>query len=317
MQKNRLLFILLSWSVLSATAQQVPDTLFEPSIGNPAYSHPEGPVVLLDGAHHNFHTAEGRYHVFAKILRKDGYRVVSGKEPLTPALLKGARILVIANALNAVNVNGGDDESKWKLPVPSAFAPEEVQAVEHWVRAGGSLFLIADHMPFPGAAYDLAKAFGFDFYNGFASETVSGLFPGQKKELDVFTKDDKTLAVHPVTAGRNPNEQADRIVTFTGQAFQIPPEAVSLLTLDGRYEVLLPDTAWVFGSHTPRIPAKGLSQGAVLVCGKGRVAVFGEAAMFSGQLKGDAKKPMGLNSPDAKQNMQFLLNLIHWLDGIL
>jgi hypothetical protein len=86
MQKNRLLFILLSWSVLSATAQQVPDTLFEPSIGNPAYSRPEGPVVLPDGAHHNFHTAEGRYHVFA-------------------------RILVIANALNK-------DRSLWTDPKP-------------------------------------------------------------------------------------------------------------------------------------------------------------------------------------------------------
>jgi hypothetical protein len=87
-----------------------------------------------------------------------------------------------------------------------------------------------------------------------------------------------------------------------------------LLTFDDKYEVLLPDTAWVFGMHTKRIPAIGLSQGAVSNYGQGRVAVFGEAAMFSGQLKGASKRPMGLNSPDAKENLQFLLNLIHWLD---
>ncbi|MBI3470619.1 MAG: hypothetical protein HY013_04620 [Candidatus Solibacter usitatus] len=33
-------------------------------------------------------------------------------------------------------------------------------------------------------------------------------------------------------------------------------------------------------------PAKGYLQGAVLPFGKGRVAVFGEAAMFSAQLSG-------------------------------
>jgi hypothetical protein len=47
--------------------------------------------------------------------------------------------------------------------------------------------------------------------------------------------------------------------------------------------------------------------------GKGRVAVFGEAAMFSAQLAGPQKMPIGMNSPDATQNYQLLLNVIHWL----
>jgi hypothetical protein len=310
-----LLIVLVSASIIRS--QQIPDKTFEPNVANPAYPQQKGPVVLLDEAHYNFHTAEGRYYVFAKILRKDGYQVKSNKEKFTPTALQEAQILVIANALNIRDSEYSDKETEWTLPTLPAFTDEEVQVVADWVMRGGSLFLCADHMPFPGAAFHLGKAFGYTLYNGFASETVSGLLPGKKKELDVFTKEKNTLATHPITVGRNVKEQVDKVATFTGQAFQIPQNAVSLLTFDENYEVLLPDTAWIFGSNTDRIPAKGLSQGAISEYGKGRIAVFGEAAMFSGQLKGIEKKPMGLNSPDAKQNLQFLLNLIHWLDGIV
>jgi hypothetical protein len=47
--------------------------------------------------------------------------------------------------------------------------------------------------------------------------------------------------------------------------------------------------------------------------GKGRVAVFGEAAMFSAQLGGPNRIPVGMNSPDADQNYRLLLNVMHWL----
>jgi hypothetical protein len=51
--------------------------------------------------------------------------------------------------------------------------------------------------------------------------------------------------------------------------------------------------------------------------GKGRVAIFGEAAMFSAQLAGPQKLPMGMNAPVAKQNPQFMLNVMHWLSGLI
>lgn len=60
-------------------------------------------------------------------------------------------------------------------------------------------------------------------------------------------------------------------------------------------------------------------QGAVLRFGKGRVAVFGEAALFSAQerLGKDGRTLMGMNRPDATQNPQFLLNVVHWLSGLI
>ena len=117
-----------------------------------------------------------------------------------------------------------------------------------------------------------------------------------------------------IGSGNKQSEKIDHVATFTGQGFEIPEKAVSLLTFNEKYEILLPDTAWKFSSRTPRISIKGFSQGAVLEYGNGRIAVFGEAAMFSSQLKGKDKIPFGLRSPDADQNLQFLQNLIHWLD---
>jgi hypothetical protein len=51
--------------------------------------------------------------------------------------------------------------------------------------------------------------------------------------------------------------------------------------------------------------------------GKGRVAAFGEAAMFSAQVAGQARRPMGFNNPEAAQNAQFVINVMHWLTGLL
>ena len=48
--------------------------------------------------------------------------------------------------------------------------------------------------------------------------------------------------------------------------------------------------------------------------GRGKIVVFGEAALFSAQLQGAEKRKMGMNNPQALQNPQFLLNIIHWLD---
>ena len=58
-------------------------------------------------------------------------------------------------------------------------------------------------------------------------------------------------------------------------------------------------------------------QGAVIPFGKGRVAAFGEAAMFSAQVSGPNRMPAGMNDPGAPQNAQFLLNVLHWLSGLL
>ena len=46
---------------------------------------------------------------------------------------------------------------------------------------------------------------------------------------------------------------------------------------------------------------------------KGKVAIFGEAAMFNAQLAVPNRTPRGMNSAQAKQVYRFLLKLMHWL----
>ena len=57
-------------------------------------------------------------------------------------------------------------------------------------------------------------------------------------------------------------------------------------------------------------------QGAAIRKGQGRVAAFGEAAMFTAQVY-EEEGPTGMNHPGAAQNAQFVLNVLHWLTGLL
>lgn len=296
---------------LFAEAQQLPDYEYQPVLEKPAYTAGQGPLILVDQGHANFHTTSGRYHAFSTLLRADGYLVKGETAKLSARTLKAARILVIANAIS------GEKEKDWTNPIPPAFTQQEEELLVDWVAGGGRLLLIADHMPFPAATERLAARFGYRFHNGFAGYRQDSLFPGQKRELDLFSLKEGTLARHRITEGRNPSETVETVATFTGQAFEIPAEASSLITLPDGYIVLLPDTAWKFGTHVPVLQAKGFSQGAVRSFGQGRVAVFGEAAMFSSQLKGPDKIRFGFTAPEARDNQQFLLNIIHWLDDIL
>lgn len=69
-------------------------------------------------------------------------------------------------------------------------------------------------------------------------------------------------------------------------------------------------------NKTLTVPIDGWYQGAILSAGKGRVAVFGEAAMFTAQIALVNNQPAGMNSPSAKQNHQLLLNIMHWLTRV-
>ncbi len=302
--KNFFLLLFFVIGCVKLTAQQVADTLYNPPITNPEYKTGQGSVVYIDEGHHNFHTKDGRYTAFSRVLGRDGYRVKSYQGPFEKSHLKTGKILVISNALNERNIGA------WHVPTPSAFTSTEIETVQQWVSEGGSLFLIADHMPMAGAATDLAKAFGFEFTNGF-------VFNRNSQGPAFFDLKDTTLVESTITNGKSLKEKVRQIASFTGQAFKIPEDATSILRFKEDYVNVLPDTAWVFNEKTPSYPVKGWSQGAYKKHGAGKVVVFGEAAMFSAQIAGPNKIKMGMNNPVAPENYQLLLNIIHWLDGKL
>ena len=90
--KPRLTHLIMTMILASAhlMAQQEADTSYNPEIREPAFETGRGPVVYIDEGHYNFHTKDGRYQAFAKLLTRDGYRIegycgeFTGEHPFLP-----------------------------------------------------------------------------------------------------------------------------------------------------------------------------------------------------------------------------------------
>lgn len=320
---KRILFsvIVLLIAAGIASAQQAADPKYKPPLPRPAYESGKGPRIAIDEAHYNFHTADGRYKPFAQLLSRDGYRVESQRKLFSAEALKGVDVLVVSNALHKSN------EGRWAPPNPSAFTKDEIAALHSWVEKGGSLLLIADHPPFAGAAIELAKAFGVEWSNGHA--TAGHWKPDG---TDTFEKG-TGLKECTITRGRRDDEKVTKVATFAGSAFKLPKGAVPVMEFGPKSQSheRKVDEKGQFEVRT--VPIEGWCQGAVMKVGKGRVALFGEAAMFSAQQVQGAiwrldlplgKEMMfrmvlfgaerfGMNAPEGKQNHQLLLNVMHWL----
>lgn len=294
------IFVLLLVFAASTLGQQLPDPEFNTSVEKPAYSK-NGPRVMFDEAHHNFHTTDGRYKPFADLLVQDGYQVIRNRKPFTKASLDSFKVLVIANALGAEEM---DDEGSDQ----SAFTEAEIQAVYDWVRSGGALLLVADHAPFGGAAAALAIKFGVDMSKGYTFDAANAL--GDRASFLIFSRENKLLGPHPIVEGRNEKERVNRVLSFTGQSLKGPEDSVSVLKLA--------DTAQDSANHEQKslVPAAGRAQALALKVGKGRVVVHGEAAMLSAQITGQEKSKMGMNV-EGYDNKQYALNVMHWLSGLL
>ena len=278
------------------------DKSFSHVIQNPAYPEGKGPVVLIDEAHNNFHTAVGTYLPFADLLRQDGYVIERAKDKITEKLLSSEAIYVIADAQPPFNI--GD---------PPTFAEEEIKALNDWVKKGGALFVITDHMPDPGAIKDLALSFGIEVSNGYVMQGSPPGHPGPT----LFQKKEGSLADHFVTNGRNSEERVSRIATFAGSAFRCDEGFQPLLILGEGYRSWIPEEYNKFPPGTPNINVSGWYQGGVMPYGKGRIAFFAEAAMFTAQVFDSGRIKAGMNHPLGGDNARLLLNILHWLSGLL
>ena len=172
---------------VTALGQQIADVHFNTRVEKPAYSK-NYPRVMFDEAHNNFHTATGRYKPFAELLFSDGYQVVVNRKPFAKESLKTFKVLVIANALGAEDMDDdGADQP--------AFTEEESDAVRDWVRSGGSLLLIADHAPFGGAAESFAKRFNVTMSKGWVRDPDHSQ-PENPGAL-IFSTGEQTIARSP------------------------------------------------------------------------------------------------------------------------
>lgn len=290
MHPRHILFTSLGAALLASSpvqAQQETDAHYRPDVSDPAHASESGPVVTIDAGHANLHTAQSRYAPFALLLRADGYRVRSLDAPFDAAGLGGTRVLVIANARGASS------------PGESAFTAEEIEALENWVRTGGSLLLVADHAPFGSAAAALARRFGVAMGNGYVSAD-SRRSERSRSWIDFYSG--RGLGVHPITAG------LDHLRSFTGQALFAGPGATPLLILPkGARETKGPPR-----KGGPARDVSGRAQAVALQHGAGRVVILGEAAMLTAQEVNGEK--IGLTTAGTDHE-RFARNIIAWLSA--
>lgn len=300
-------FVLLG-TVASALAQQaqINDPDFSARVESPAFTT-QHPRVGIDEAHRNFHTREGRYQPFAALMTADGF-VVSAAPRFDADSLKRVDILVIANAM-------GDTSNGVATP---AFTAGECDAVRDWVRGGGSLLLIADHVPWGDAAVVLAQRFGVDMGRGIVMDLKHA--DGNPTRL-VFSVENGLLGEHAILRGRSRAERVQRVVAFTGQSLSVPANATALMKISS-------DATESFDPEDQRkveagVPAgttlpKGHAQGIAMPFGRGRLVVFGEAALFSAQVAtvdGQSFK-FGMNVP-GNDDRQLAINVMHWLARLI
>ena len=298
--KNYISLILVFGSVcLSIDAQQRFDTTFTPHIVEPLFDESFAPVICIDSAHNNLHTLGGGFSPFARLMKANGFQMRDMNSSVTHTeMLSDCNIYAIINPLHESNLGN------WRLPNPSAFTTQEVNVINNWVKEGGRLFLVADHMPFGGASFDLGKSFGFEFSNGFARLKKEGNQP------DYFSLQNERLEEHPMLEG-----EIQSVTTFTGSAFTYPEEAELILSFKKGDISLEPEIAWQFEDTTKTIDLENYAQGTLMNYGTGKLAVFGEAAMFTARdiTNENGTFKVGFNSSFAPDNQQFAVRLMRYL----
>jgi hypothetical protein len=290
---------LLLWYMSMWVQEADPD--FDATVLDPSYQI-EPPKVLFDEAHFNFHTIEGTYSPFVKLVSNDGYLIHKNTERFSPDLLEQYDILIISNARGS-NQSGTRDRP--------AFTEEECETVYNWVQKGGSLLLIADHAPYGAAAEILSKRFGVAMRN---CDTIDPVNRSEKTGYEgslVFSRENGLLKDHPITSGREIGERLNCVHTFNGQSLEGPDGSTPFLTLS--------DSALDVYRDGSRISAAGRAQGIAMEVGSGRVVVLGEAAMLTaqiGQVPFKKKMRAGISQTDI-DNRQLVLNIMHWLSRLL
>ncbi|MEO6254959.1 MAG: DUF4350 domain-containing protein [Ferruginibacter sp.] len=247
--------------------------------------------ILIDEAHNNYHTAEGRYKPFANLVANDGFIVTSGRTPFTRELLKTIHVLVVAST--------------------GAIPGAEIKILTDWIRQGGSLLVITDHDN-PGSN-DLFESVGVQTPDiNYTLDTLHGT------SAIFFSEKEGLLGDHPIINGRDASEKIRRVNSFTGRSIIAPAGGSVLLPLaTSAVDYMTIDPTLRSIEDMIPIEVRGLRcHGVAFSFGKGRVVAFSEAAMLTAQFFPPDGQAVGMNV-SGSDNRQFVLNVMRWLTGYL
>jgi hypothetical protein len=269
-----------------------------------------GPIIGVDNQHNNFHTIDDKYMGFERLLTADGYFVDHFAEPFVPGCVDDLGNCAYFQRLLELDT----------FVIANAQAPisaEEAEVITGWVSGeldgcvacSRSLMIIADHQTngfdFPLQIVELSTRLGLDWPNNNVTKKVFTPDPPNTPDSAGQLNVD-----HTIVKGISPAEEVVSVTTFLGSGFIEQPglRGESLLTL-------LEGAIWTDAQGT-EFPGGGYSQGIAFRFGKGWVYASGEAAMFTAQLTGAGAK-FGMQTLPFNENQQYLLNINHWIDGVM
>ncbi|MGH7751587.1 MAG: DUF4350 domain-containing protein, partial [Gemmatimonadales bacterium] len=282
------------------------------------------PRVRIDEGHFNHWSTKpanegqavlGRtYAGLAAVLRNDGYVVTADTTRFTPETLRPYDILIVAGAEPV-------PDSAWNRRTweGETFTRQELDALESWVRGGGSLLLAVNHAPSAWFSRHLASRFGVDMVNSYTADPMLSEYPDStivrgrggatlRGQWLTYTRQNGMLTDHPITAGREGRERINRVRAGGGSSVLGPAGSKAFLALQPTaiewvYYLLpaAPDAVEV-----PR-SAAGRAQGIAFRFGAGRVVVVSTPHLF---FESYMAQP-------GHDNRQLALNVAHWLSGLL
>ena len=263
-----------------------PDLQYKPQVRR-QFNPERQPVISFDQAHNNRHlfldkeNKPGSYYGFGQLAEALGCKMQILTENVDSSILNQTDLLVIACPVAENN---------------EPYTMGEINTIRSWVREGGALLLITDHIPFSQSAVSLARAFDIQFTIGTVVD---------------YAQADKTI-YEPgriiYSTGKYSHESAilnntNSIITYAGQG---------LKKINGTSDTLLRFSPYAYYEDDAGqdFNAKGYSQLIAFQFGKGKVAVTGEAAFLTAQIKGD--ELIGLNNR-RYENELLCSNLLNWL----
>lgn len=324
MRPHHSLPVLLILASPALTAQQPTTPQFDSRVPLPAYSGSRHPRVRIDEGHFNRwstkpadagQAALGRtYGGLAELLRNDGYVVTADTTRFTAEALRPYDILIVAGASpvpdSALNRRTWEGES---------FTRQELDALESWVRSGGSLLLAVNHAPSSWFSRHLAARLGVDVVNSYTADPQLSEYPDStvvrgrggailRGAWLTYTRQNRMLADHPITNGRGESERVNRARGGGGSSVLGPAGSEPFLVLQATA------VDWVYYLHpgapdAAEVPrsAAGRAQGIALRFGAGRVVVISTPHLF---FESYMARP-------GHDNRQLALNVAHWLSGLL